>query len=276
MLEGETGTARAADDASPRQPAAKVFGVSRPTGLRVLGAAVLGLWAVWAVLSWLSAARFVTEKQFHSDLEAGRIRTWRLATELHPHRPWPPSGVGSWTYGTLAQRESDGLPATWDGRPFEAVVYWVDGDLAPVRFAGALPGGDPSALLADLQEAGVVQATPASFRPSSEDRGAPWGLAAFALGLLLVVGNTRPTRGTRWFWFWLLGVPLGLGAVAYAVVELLLPGGPPRVRDLRGGSRRRRLTGWEGLVLLVASIVVVAVAASVLRDVAGPFVVPGR
>src|SRR5690242_17068217 len=82
-------------------------------GRRILGVAVLGLWAVWAVLSWLSAARFVTDEQFHADLDAGRIRTWRLATELHPTRAWPPTGTGSWDYGTLAQRASDGLPATW-------------------------------------------------------------------------------------------------------------------------------------------------------------------
>jgi hypothetical protein len=274
MAEGGGAGSRVVEHAPDTVP--RALGVSRPTGLRVLGLAVLALWATWAVLTWLSAPRFVTDEQLHADLAAGRIQTWRLATELHPERDWPPGAAGSWSFGTLAQRETDGLPADWDRRPVEAVVYWVDGDVAPVRFAGALPGGDPLALVSELRQAGATQTAPVTFQPPDRDRGAAWGLAAFALGLLVVLGNTRPTRGTRWFWFWLQWVPLGLGTVAYAVVELVLPGGPPRVWGLRGGSRRRRLLGWEGLFLLLASFLLVAGAASVLRDVAGPFLVPGR
>ena len=274
MAEGEVAGSRVVEHAPDTVP--RALGVSRPTGLRVLGLAVLALWATWAVLTWLSAPRFVTDEQFHADLQDGRIRTWRLATELHPERDWPPGAVGSWTFGTLAQRETDGLPAEWDRRSVDAVVYWVDGDVAPLRFAGALPGGDPLVLMSDLRQAGAPQNAPATFRPPDQDRGAPWGLAAFALGLLVVVGNTTPTRGTRWFWFWLQWAPLGLGTVAYVVVELARPGHPWRVLGVLGEVRRRRLRGWEAFLVLALVTVVVVLAASGLRHALGPLVVPGR
>ena len=274
MAEGEVGGSRVAEHAPDTVP--RALGVSRPTGLRVLGLAVLALWATWAVLSWLSAPRFVTHEQFHADLQAGRIQTWRLATDLHPQRDWPPGTDGSWTFGTLAQRESDGLPADWDRRPVDAVVYWVDSDVAPLRFAGALSGGDPLALVSDLRQAGAPQSAPYSLQPPAQDQGAPWGLAAFALGLLVVVGNTSPTRGTRWFWFWLQWAPLGLGTVAYAVVELARPGRPWRVLGVLGEVRQRRLRGWEAFLVLALVTVVVVLATSGLRHAAGPLVVPGR
>ena len=78
MTEGEVAGSRVVEHAPDAVP--RALGVSRPNGLRVLGLAVLALWATWAVLTWMSAPRFVTDEQLHADLQAGRIQTWRLAT----------------------------------------------------------------------------------------------------------------------------------------------------------------------------------------------------
>ncbi len=38
-----------------------------------------------------------------------------------------------------------------------------------------------------------------------------------------MVLGPRPRRGTRWFWFWVLGGPLSVGVPIFAVAELLRP-----------------------------------------------------
>ena len=98
-----------------------------------------------------------------------------------------------------------------------------------------------------LQRAGVPPNTRFDF-PS--DLGQAFAIGAGLLAFLVVVGGPTPTRGTRWFWIWTLGLTWGLGVVAYAVFELLRPGRTARVVGFTGVPQRR-LRGWEGFVLQI-------------------------
>ena len=77
-----------------------------------------------------------------------------------------------------------------------------------------------------------------------------------------------PRRGNRWFWFWVIGTPLGLGVLAYAVLALLRPESPARPAE-------RRWRGWVGLIGMLLVGVAVTVGLELLRDAVGPLWIPG-
>ena len=49
------------------------------------------------------------------------------------------------------------------------------------------------------------------------------GALLLMVSTLVVILGPRPRRGTRWFWFWVVGGPLSLGVPIFAVAELLRP-----------------------------------------------------
>ena len=67
--------------------------------------------------------------------------------------------------------------------------------------------------------------------------------------------------GTKWFWFWLLvGTPLGVGAIAYAVTELI---GLRRRPDRPSASRRTGIVGFAAAIVLSLAV---AAASQLLRS----------
>lgn len=87
--------------------------------------------------------------------------------------------------------------------------------------------------------------------------------------LLLVVAGPRPVHGNRWFWFWLVQLPAGLGVLAYACYEL---GG--RGHDRAVASPGRREGGGWGFVRLVSGHVVIGVATALAAMLLGTTVTP--
>jgi len=269
------GTGASGEAVAPTAPrtAARAWGMA-PQLRAAVAVVVVGLWIAWAVLTWQGSERLVTDEQFHADLSAGRIETWRLATDLRHQRSWPPDGSPAWDYGLVAQDEDSGMPSSSDPRPVSGLVYWVHETVGPTRIAGTGPGAGPLSLMSQLQSAGVSQ-RPLSYEARPADHGDQWGMGAFLLALVAVVVGPRPSRGTRWFWFWVQWVPWGLGTVLYAVAELVRPGGPMRVVGRTGTVGRRRLLGWEGVVAVVLGGFLVAAVSGGLRSALGPMWVPG-
>lgn len=224
---------------------------------QVFGAVLLALWLTWLVLTVVTQTRLVDEPRLRADLAAGRVAAWQLADLV------PPEGtVVGWSEGvTVVPRAAgddgaDADPGIGGGNP--VVAYRVDGWFAPVRVLdpNGLDNGTGGAD-ATLRAAGVPQvSTMARWSPTLDGRD-QWPLWTAAPLVLMTLGaivvGPAPTRGTRWFWIWQLFVTLGLGVVAYAVLEQIRPVPPPGAP----GARRRRRGGWNGvLVAVVTSILV--------------------
>ena len=76
------------------------------------------------------------------------------------------------------------------------------------------------------------------------------GVVVGVLGLVGLLFGPRPERGTKWFWFWVLGISGGLGLVAWLLAEHVWP---PRV------PRAVRRRGILGFVIALASSLALSV-----------------
>lgn len=84
------------------------------------------------------------------------------------------------------------------------------------------------------------------------------GLAQLAL-MLVVFGalfSRKPLNGTRWFWFWVINLPLGIAVVCYAVSEHLHDSTPFAI-PRRGG---------QGFLQGVAGIAFIPLTVTVLQQ----------
>jgi hypothetical protein len=231
---------------------------------RVTGLVLVVGWVVWLALAWVAEVRLVPVATLDEDLGAGRVVAFREVLLEPPGSDdgWVESpGIGYWTVDSLGRLDDD---SAVDGTGASVTVtYWVDGPVANQRVLDL--GGDRAAAAAAgdrLREAGV----PPDLSFGSDFIGTPdrdgqlaWVLALVTFGLIVL--GPRPGRGTRWFWFWLLMAPLGLGVLAYAVVELVRPG---RHRGTDAG--RGRYGGLAGLLVAVLGSVLIGELVSWLAE----------
>ncbi|QKE83556.1 hypothetical protein [Arthrobacter sp. NEB 688] len=241
-----------------------VDGSSRPPRRsdRVFGVVMVLLWVAWLVLTGMTQARLVSPDRLRDDLAAGRVTDWRFVDVQDVGRDgWaadPAVALPAMRPDGTLDPEQEAL----GGRP--SVEYHVDSVLAPRRIVdpGTL-GGGADAEAAVLRAAGVP---PAPHVFPFETAGPSREVVVFAalpllLMMLVSVGvGPRPTRGSRWFWFWQLWVPLGLGVLAYAVLEQVRPA------PALGAGQRPRRGGWLGLGVAILSGVLVAGVLTTLAD----------
>ncbi|WP_151523227.1 hypothetical protein [Serinicoccus kebangsaanensis] len=136
--------------------------------------------------------------------------------------------------------------SSW-GSWVESEVEWIQEDL--------LTSGLPSTVAVHAQSP-VVRAH---------------GLLGLVLAggtLALVLFGPAPRHGNRWFWFWLIGLPAGLGALAYAVWEV---GG---WRDHRAPAADRRSGGGYGFLGLLGWGSLSVIAWQLLTWLLGATVIP--
>jgi hypothetical protein len=232
---------------------------------------ILALWAAWALLTWQNAIRTVDVDQFHQDLASGEVLTYRLTANTRHDRPWPPSGIGSTDFDTIALDDS-GVPE--DGQVADGLVYWMGSGVGRERIvpydAFVTPYLDPPR---QAIEAGVRPVVLPPDQAPTPDAGAPYGWAASALMVGALIAQ-KPRRATRWFWFFFLQAPLGLGAVTYAVSELALrPSGLAMVGD-QPRPRRRAWPGLAGFAFAGLATILVGFATEGLRSWLGGVLVP--
>lgn len=224
-------------------------------GVLLLAALLIGSWSTWAVHAYRAELRIVTMDELRSDLSAGIVRSYDRVTSIRSDRAWPPADETS--YDT-AQTPDPGAPST-TGVGVMTVAYHVDAWVAPTRILQIGPTDgesevvDVPEVIQELDAAGVAprdRGRAEAPRADPRESAQVWG---YVTGLLALVAlfAIRPTRGTRWFWFWIFGAPLGLGVLAHVVAECLLPkrSSPPA----EVGRRDGRLIGVVGFLTQVGA-----------------------
>lgn len=233
---------------------------------QVLGATAVLAWAVWLIAMWVTQPRIVPPGQLEADLAQGQVTSFGAVHLVETDGGFFISG--SRIVIEPAGDGRDGLGETLDGWSTSdgrlTVAYWVDSPVADLRVIDP-DRAAPQELkdIADrLDAAGVVDRT-ASLTYSTFSGGISTADTALTLfALLVVVMGPRPGRGTRWFWFWLIGLPFGLGLLAFAVFEVLKPPHPASAPD----ATPRRYSGWTGLGLSILGGILISVVADQLAQ----------
>lgn len=234
--------------------------LSAPNVRRLLGWALVVGWVLWLVALWLAQPRVTPQAFFTDELERGQVTAYRVVLlDEDPSGLQSPYRLDVYPASDAADGVLDGAE---DGRPV-TVAYWVDAPVADLRVVdtNGLSSEAPTAMVAQLKAAGVPEAD------LSRLWGPPPGQDVYNAGSLLLVVSTlvvilgpRPRRGTRWFWFWVVGGPLSIGVPLFAVTELLRPRHEPEGTVHPPGVAGR----WSGLLGFAAGFLLSAVGAGVL------------
>lgn len=244
--------------------AGSVFALDRPQAPEwrrhvalVLGVVLVFGWLVWAVLTWQAQLRYVTIEDFKSDVADGQVTSYLIVSNVRPTRTWPAMGTADlWDLPAL---DDAGHIERIPGNAPAALMYFTDHRVGPAR---VLDPGRFSAYTEmyaqELRASGVPTTRGADLDvPLPDDRYQLLGLGLGIIALGSVLWGPRPDRGTRFFWFWTIGIVGGLGVLAYAVCEPLrqarasaLVAGVAGQPDEQA-SIGRRLRGWHGFVLAI-------------------------
>jgi hypothetical protein len=223
------------------------------TARQVVGWVLVVGWLVWLVALWVTQPRLVSQDFMAAELANERVAAYQVVTvDVND------DGMFSGRERIAVQPESDlndgVVDDAVDGQPL-TVAYWVDAPVASLRVLdpNALGSDTATTLVQRFAAAGVPEAEAADlwFRPGAERTDTGGGLLV-GLTLLMVLIGPRPSRGTRWFWFWLLAAPLGLAVPLFAVAERLRPRYWPEgtVHPKGVAGRWSGLTGFAVGVLL--------------------------
>jgi hypothetical protein len=241
---------------------------------KAVAAVMLAGWAVWLGAAWWTAPRAVDVAQARSDIAAQQV------TSVQRGDQWKDTGSG-WAARPLLHQSATGQIASWTTPSGQTrftmpdVANFPAGLSQPRDVVASGDGPATQALVADLQAA----AQQTHVGPGWAGQVAALGGAALpllTLGWLLLGGPTA--RGTKWFWFWLLWCPLGIGMVAWLVTERLRRRPYVDLPDLEwaaGPTLQRRASGWLGIGLAIAVSIGVGLATFGLRTLLGPGVIPG-
>lgn len=198
-------------------------------------AVLLGVSVVVLLVAWLWGVRSATLDDLRSDVAAGRVTTVEVAGGLSPGAVGDAVQEVRWRADGWERRTQ----VRWTAGPPDATGTWSGEDAPPV---------------VDQDVATLVRTWDSDVRV--DRRGYPTGVtwsadvlgvtvpgpvAVLVLvqglgGLLVIVGGPDPRRATRWGWFWLSTLPLGM--TAFLLLSGPLPGRPPAAvgtRRLRGG-----------------------------------------
>ena len=243
---------------------------------RALGWVLLVAWAAWLVAVWVTQPRLVPQEFLADELAQGNLTGYRLVNVDEDGGRGGFSGPHRLDLAPVADEDlAESLDGTYGGAPV-SVAYWVDAPAAQVRVVDpdGLPSDVPAALVQQLTAAGVPEAAPSElwFHPSLRVNNV--GVLLLFASLVVVILGPRPRRGTRWFWFWLLGGPLSVGVAVFAVAELLRPRYEPEGTVHPPGVAGR----WSGLVGFGAGILLSFAGSAILillTDMSPVWFLPG-
>lgn len=215
---------------------------------QVVGWVLVLSWLAWLAAVFVVQPRLVPQGLLADDLAQGRVTSYRVVTVEEDGRRGPASGPYRVNVYPAAADLSEVVEGEVDDRPV-TVAYWVDSPVAALRVLDPdEPSSDTTAEVVDgFRAAGMPEASAGAFF-----RGLPANGAYNAASVLLVattlvvILGPRPRRGTRWFWFWLIGGPLAVAVPVFAVAELLRPKYEPEgtVHPPGVAGRWSGLAGW--------------------------------
>ena len=234
--------------------------LARVTSRRVVGWVLVVCWVGWLAALWVTQPRIVPQDHLADELARGHATAYRVVTvDEDPAGFWSPYRIGVYPASDAQDGVVDGAA---DGQQV-TVAYWVDAPVAELRVLdpNGLSSDTPAAVVASFQAAGVPEAEASVFfRGLPADRVTNAGFVLLVMTMLVVVLGARPRRGTRWFWFWVVGGPLAVGVPIFAVAELLRPR-----FELEGTVHPSGVAGrWSGLTGFAIGVVLSLVGAGVL------------
>ncbi len=223
------------------------------TARRALGWVLVVAWAVWLVALWVVQPRLVPQEFLAGELAQGRPTSFSVVTVTQDRGAGPIAMDRLEVSSVSDEDRAAALAGDYSG-PAVSIAYWVDAPVAQLRVVdpNGLSSEVPAALARDLAAAGVPEATPGRLwlNPPAQ-RTYTAGALLLLVSTIVVIFGPRPRRGTRWFWFWLVGGPLSVGVAIFAVAELIRPRYEPA-----GTVHPRGVAGrWNGLTGFAAGIV---------------------
>lgn len=238
---------------------------------RALRVGLIGAWCLWAVLAWWTAPRPADVEKVRADIAANDVAVYQWAGS------WERPTVSSWgSVPRLRMGSREGPLFVWrthDGRTYYAVLD--SGDASPAEplfvagtanFLGPQTESVRAALMASLLDTG--RPLHGDVRPASRYLATAIGL----VGLAILLGGPAPVIGTRWYWFWIgAGIPLGLGMVAWLILERPWSQRVGRSSEPGVDKRDRGLIGF--LITVVAAAVLSALGV-LLRSTFGTSLIP--
>jgi len=231
------------------------------------GGAVVAVLAGLLVMAWSTGLRESSFEHLQADLEQGSVQQWYAAERLEDGPLGFTKAPMSTVRGDLDET-TDGVYLPPEGDPLGGILVWRTWGGSGWNVAsesGVSGAGDQyreAATQVSTALVGQLRAAKVPMKPYEFSEGG-WLRGAVILGALAVfvvlLAGPPPRAGNRWFWFWMFGLPAGLGFVAYAVVELI-------------GLRRRpdppmaeRLSGLRGFVSSFVIGIVLILMVSVAR-----------
>jgi hypothetical protein len=211
----------------------------------VLRVGLVGVWLVWAALAWWTAPRPSTADQARADLYDGRVVAAQWASG------W--ENTTMWGQPPVARFAQEGTLLVW--RTSDLRVRYADVELGRGLTRQLLVAELPRGREAPVQWVGVLAG----------------GL--ILVGLAVLLGGPAPAVGTRWYWFWMGGVPFGLGLLYWLAVERPWAHPAPPAVDPKTNKVRRR-SGLTGFAFMILSGIALSILAALLGAVVGDFVVP--
>lgn len=242
-----------------------------PRGLfaRFIGHMLVTMWVLVLVGAWLTGSRVVSLDQLEADIAADNVSVLS-SPQSSPKSAWlhdnSTDDISGNESGVVQyQRSNETLGRTYVVAPAKPALdgTWSWGMTSGNSFTWAgeqLERRD--AALGQLQHEHPEKRIP--------ETTAHWppiftlvmiGCSIVSLGVLL---STRPGYGNRWFWFWLIvGLPAGLGWLAYARLEHLAP-----------QTKERRDGGFVGFFTMIVGSFVFGIALMLLANATGMSVIP--
>jgi hypothetical protein len=235
--------------------------LARVTSRQVLGWVLVIGWVVWLTALWVTQPRLVPQSVLDDDLASGRGIAYRLVT-VDEDQGGPASGPHRIDVYPASDDQDGVVDAAADGQPI-TVAYWVDSPVGGLRVLdpNGLSSNTTAAVVGRLAAAGVPEAAASVlYRGTAADRVNQAGVLLLAVSSLVVIFGPRPRRGTRWFWFWVVGGPLSVGVPIFAAAELIRPR-----YELAGTEHPPGVAGrWSGLTGFAMSFLLALAGAAAL------------
>lgn len=222
---------------------------------RIIGIVLVALWVVLAAWSIWASPHQSSASRLREQVAAGSVTGWRFTDQQPSWSGDVNSPLSGWP-GT-DERSVDANAAgilVWSDSTYRQ--HWIP--ISALSGMVAEPGSD--GLGASIQAwlgreftehhgADVINGNAGLPTPVSVAR-----LALLLVGLAGICGGVRPQIGNRWYWFWMCGITLGVGLLAYAVFECL--------RDPK--ARTGRFGGGTGFLTMIAGSLAMSLVLSLL------------